>query len=91
MPKTLTLQDHIANLDKEQREGLAVKIREAVEHLAICWDCLRDAEEFLAEASDDDSATIETDDIQVLAGETTLPQDIYLVKTDDLIEALGVR
>lgn len=89
---TTTLLEQIQALDAPIKEALCGHIKQAVYHLAECWDALRDAEEVLQEANSSfDSFDIETDDIEVLTAETSDPSDAFKSTDATVLEYLGVK
>lgn len=84
------LRDAIEGLNDNQRIHFAADIKEAVGYLVQCWDALRRAEETLSAACNDQEVLVETDDIEVIAGDCTHWQDAHHMKTQDVVDGVGL-
>jgi hypothetical protein len=62
-------------------------LRDAIYHLACCWDMLRDVEEALT--TDDHEVTIMTDDIEEITGECWPPSSAFAISNEQLDELMA--
>lgn len=72
---------NLTKLCKEDQAAFCQHIREAMFHLASCWDALRDAETV-------GETEIETDEITGMTSNCGEPEDAYQVSVEDIMEAL---
>jgi len=76
-----------ATLTKEQRAEIRTALKDAIFHLCSCWDALREAEEVFQESGiteGDFSIEVETEDIELLAGDCCPAENVYEIKAEDL-------
>lgn len=71
----------LKNLNTEEKAEFCSHIREAMFHLASCWDALREAENLTEDE-------IETDEISGITSEVSDPSEAYTTLDQNIIEAL---